>query len=91
MDVLCEKKINPQADKLVTICKALDMSLVDLLCDEEEERVVQTDYMFDERRIVEVFRTSDNETKRRLLRYFELVEICNPENALSGKRLKSIF
>ena len=34
--------------------------------------------MFDERRIVEVFRTSDNETKRILLRYFELVEICNP-------------
>ena len=28
--------INPQADKLVSICKALDMSLVDLLCDEEE-------------------------------------------------------
>ncbi len=53
------------------------MSLVDLLCDEEEEeeKVVQTDYMFDERHIVEAFRTSDNETKRRLLRYFELVEI----------------
>ena len=26
-----KKKINPQADKLVAICKALDMSLVDLL------------------------------------------------------------
>lgn len=75
-----KKKINPQADKLVAICKALDMSLVDLLCDEEEEKVVQTDYMFDERHIVEVFRTLDNETKRRLLRYFELVEICNQIN-----------
>ena len=30
-----KKKINPQADKLVSICKALDMSLVDLLCDEK--------------------------------------------------------
>lgn len=72
-----KKKINPQADKLVAICRALDMSLVDLLCDEdEEEKLVQTDYMLDE----EVFRTSDNETKRRLLRYFELVGICNQIN-----------
>ena len=31
-----KKKINPQADKLVTICKALDMSIVNLLCDEED-------------------------------------------------------
>ena len=29
-----KKKINPQADKLVTICKALDVSLVDLLCND---------------------------------------------------------
>lgn len=83
------RKINPQADKLVAICKALDMSLVDLLCngDEKEEKVVQTDYMLDERQIVEVFRMADNETKRRLLRYFELVEICNQinENNISKK------
>lgn len=32
-----KKKINPQADKLVAICKALDMSLVDLLCDENNK------------------------------------------------------
>ena len=73
------KKINPQADRLVAICKALDMSLVDLLCDEEEQ-AVQTDYMFDERRIIEVFRMSDGETKRKLLRYFELLEICKEIN-----------
>lgn len=30
-----KKQINPQADKLVSICKALDMTLVELLCDEE--------------------------------------------------------
>ena len=43
-----KKKINPQADKLVTICKALDVSLVDLLCnDEESEQTIQTDYIFD--------------------------------------------
>jgi transcriptional regulator with XRE-family HTH domain len=32
-----KKKVNPQADKLVAICKALDMSLVDLLCDGDEK------------------------------------------------------
>ena len=30
-----KKQINPQADKLVSICKALDMTLVELLSDEE--------------------------------------------------------
>ncbi len=55
-----KKKINPQADKLVAICKALEMSLVDLLCEEEEtEKSVSTDL----------------ETQRRVLRYFELLEI----------------
>ena len=76
-----KKKINPQADKLVAICKALDMSLVDLLCDEEEiELKAQSDYIIDERHIIEVFRNSNYETKRRLLRYFELVEICREIN-----------
>ena len=76
-----KKKINPQADKLVSICKALDMSLVDLLCDEDEvDKQTQTDYIIDEKHIIEVFRNSDLETKRRLLRYFELVEICKEIN-----------
>ena len=55
-----KKKINPQADKLVTICKALDMSLVDLLCDEEEtEKQASTDLLLDEKHIIEVYRSSD--------------------------------
>ena len=81
-----KKKINPQADKLVSICKALDMSLVDLLCDEEDaDQLTQTDYIHDEKHIIEAFRNSDYETKRRLLEYFELIEICeeiNLENVL---------
>ena len=85
-----KKKINPQADKLVSICKALDMSLVDLLCDETEmEQPVQTDYLLDEKHIIEALRTSDLETKRRVLRYFELLEICrdiNKEN--DSKKIK---
>lgn len=87
-----KKKINPQADKLVAICKALDMSLVELLCDEEEEKGVQTDYMLDEGRMIEVFRTSDNETKRRILRYLELLEICKQinENNVSKKNKRNV-
>lgn len=87
-----KKKINPQADKLVAICKALDMLLVELLCDEEEERVVQTDYMFDERHMIELFRTSDNETQRRILRYLELLEICKQinENNVSKKNKRNV-
>ena len=89
-----KKKINPQADKLVAICKALDMSLVDLLCDEDdtEKKGVQPDFMLDERHIVEVFRKTENKTKKRLLRYFELVEICNQinENNVSKKNERNV-
>ena len=82
-----KKKINPQADKLVAICKALDMSLVDLLCDDAEaDQVTKTEYILDERHIIEVFRNSDLETKRRLLRYFELVEICKEINQESDSK-----
>jgi len=91
-----KKKINPQADKLVPICKALEMSLVDLLCDEENsDQVVQTGYILDERHIIEVFRNSDYEMKRRLIRYFELLEICreiNHENdSKNNKRNVSVI
>lgn len=76
-----KKKINPQADKLVSICKALDMSLVDLLCDEKVvEQSIETDFVSDGRHIIELFKNSDLETKRRLLRYFELIEICREIN-----------
>ena len=78
------KQINPQADKLVAVCKALDMSLVDLLCD--EENTVQTtsvDYLIDNNYMTELFRQSDAESKKRILRYFELLEICNEINNIS--------
>ena len=84
-----KKKINPQADKLVSICKALDMSLVDLLCDGEGiEQTTEPDFMVDGQHIIEIYSNSDLETKRRLLRYFELVEICREINHES--KLKNI-
>lgn len=84
-----KKKINPQADKLVSLCKALDMSLVELLCDEEDEQEA-TDYLIDEKHILELFRTSNYEDKKRMVRYFELVEICKDINANSKKTTRNI-
>ena len=55
-----KKQINPQADKLAAICKALDMSLVDLLCDEETvEPAAQIDFLTNENYMIELFRQSD--------------------------------
>ena len=55
-----KKKINPQADKLVAICKALDMSLINLLCDEDyrEQQTVSTEFSIDENYMLEMFQLS---------------------------------
>ncbi len=68
-----KKKINPQADKLVAICKALDMSLVDLLCEEEDKsnEVLTTDYIVDDQIIIDSIVAASNETKRRIISYLE--------------------
>ena len=69
-----KKKINPQADKIVSICRALDMSLVDLLCDEETvEPAAQIDCLTNENYMIELFRQSDAESKRRIISYIEHV------------------
>ena len=81
-----KKKINPQSDRLVIICKVLGMSLVDLLCDKEDEfQREEMDFFVDEKHILELFRTSDNEDKKRMIRYFELLGICKDINADSKK------
>ena len=68
-----KKKINPQADKLVDICKALDMALVDLLCDEEDKKskIMTSDYIFDEDLLIERIINSSDEFKRRVISYIE--------------------
>ena len=76
-----KKQINPQADKLVAICKALDISLVDLLCDNENDaEQMARDRFIDEKYILELFKTSDYESKKRMVRYFELIRICREIN-----------
>ena len=68
-----KKKINPQADKLVAICKALDMSLVDLLCDEADKNnvVLTADYVVDDQIIIDSIKEASNENKRRIISYLE--------------------
>ena len=86
-----KKKINPQADKLVSICKALDMSLVDLLCDEDNaEQEVSTDYLLDEKNLLGMYRKADSESKRRLVRYFELLELCMQFNENNFKNQRNV-
>lgn len=85
-----KKRINPQADKLVAICKALDMSLADLLCNEEDiVQPVSVDYLIDEKYFFETFRKSDLAGKKRILGYLELVETCNEiNNTCESRKLR---
>lgn len=69
-----KKKINPQADKLISICKALDMTLVDLLCDEndKESEALKADYIVDEQLIIDKIMLSSTETKRKVISYLNI-------------------
>ena len=91
-----KKQINPQADKLVAICKALEISLVDLLCDEEEDaQQVVVDYLFDDKYVLELAKASEFSDRKNLSIYFKLVEICkeiNKDEALKkNKRNVSVI
>lgn len=68
-----KKKINPQADKLVVICRALDMSLAELLGDDGDESS-SADYSAEERYLIECYRRSDDQVRRHMLRYMELID-----------------
>lgn len=68
-----KKKINPQADKLVVICKALDMSLAELLGDDWTENT-GVDYSAEEKYLVECYRRSDDHVRKHMLRYIELID-----------------
>ena len=85
-----KKKINPQADKLVSICKVLDMSLVDLLCDEDNaEQEVSTDYLLDEKKLLGIYRKVDSEVKKHIIRYVELLELCKQFNENNDRNQRS--
>ena len=88
-----KKQINPQADKLVSICKALDMTLVELLCDEENaEQTATNDYITDENYMIESYRRSDTESRRRMISYLALLDVCKQINdsARSKKQQRNV-
>lgn len=88
-----KKQINPQADKLVSICKALDMTLVALLCYEENaEQTAHIDYVTDENYIIEFYRQSDTESRRRMISYLALLDVCKQINdsAQSKKQQRNV-
>lgn len=77
-----KKKINPQADKLVVICKALDMSLAELLGEDGAEGS-GTDYSAEEKYLVECYRRSDNHVRKHMLRYMELIDKTETKETLT--------
>lgn len=68
-----KKKINPQADKLLVICRTLDMSLAELLGDDGDESS-SADYSAEEKYLIECYRRSDNHVRKHMLRYMELID-----------------
>lgn len=79
-----KKGINPQADKLVSICRALEMSLVDLLCDEEMRTQEIEDFLFDDQLLIERIQSSSVEIKRQLIRYYDLL-LQDQDNNMNNK------
>ena len=86
-----KKKINPQADKLVSICKALDMSLVDLLCDGEDKKnaVLTANYVIEDNTLIDKIIDSPIDVKKRVLSYYEHI-MTQSDTGLSNDRNVSI-
>ena len=75
----------------MSICKALDMSLVDLLCDEEKQTENEiVDFLLNEKMFLEIYRKRDAEGKQRFVRYFELLEICQQLNEKDFQNQRNI-
>ena len=64
------------------------MSLVELLCDEENaESTATNDYVADENYMIELFRQSDTESRQRMISYLALLDVCRQIND-SGRSQK---
>lgn len=76
-----KKKINPQADKLALICKALNMSLIDLLYDEqdhEESSFTEIGRDLNTDMLIEKIEKASSQVRKRLLIYMEQLDL--PQN-----------
>lgn len=85
-----KKKINPQADKLVVISRALDMSLADLLGEDGDENS-SVDYSADEKYLIECYRRSDNHVRKHMLRYMELIDKDDTKEIRTSQRKVAVI
>lgn len=85
-----KKKINPQADKLVVICKALGMSLAELLGEDGAESS-GTDYSAEEKYLVECYRRLDNYVRKHMLRYMELIDKTETKETRTPQRKVAVI
>ena len=73
------------------ICRALDMTLVELLCDEENaEQTATNDYLTDENDMIELFRQSDTQSRRRAVSYLALFDVCKQINDSSHLQQRNV-
>ena len=84
--------MNPQADKLVPICKALDMTLAELLCEEEESShsILKSDYILDEKVIIEKILMSPAEIKGRVFQYFNDIYLSSEKDLSDKKKVRNV-
>ena len=80
-----KKKINPQADKLLVIAEALEMSPIELLKKEDEIEEIPFNYSVGEKYIIECYRKSDGRLKKNIMTYFEML---NESLKMSNKKSK---
>ncbi len=74
------KGFNPSAGKISAICKALDISPIELFSDEDisvnevpKPSTVEMILSDDEKLIIEIFRNSDSDLRKRILSYFTML------------------
>ena len=67
----------------MSICKALEMSLMDLLCDDEdkEDSVLDVDRVTEDYVLIESLRRASSEVQRRVLGYYELISLMENDHA----------
>ncbi len=81
------KGTNPSADKIITICDALDISVYELLNDTEESVVRQSDYILlnkksEEYLLLETYQGLDSLAKARVLGYMDALNIKNYDGTM---------
>ncbi len=87
-----KKRMNPQADKLVPICKALDMTLAELLCEEEENNVsiMTSNCISDEKITIEKMLTSPDDIKGRVFQYFNDIYLGLEKNQSAKRKVRNV-